>query len=273
MRATKTPTEIAPTTGHQAVIPFYAYAALCLLAATVLVFFSSDELMGHHFQPKIIALTHLVALGWGTMIILGASHQLIPVLIETALHSTKLAIATFVFAAAGIPLLVYGFLVFDLSFFVILGGSLINLSIIFYVINLLLSFTRKPKTDIHAMFIFTASVWLLLTTLLGLLLAINFTQQILSQDSLHFLTLHAHIGIAGWFLLLVTGVGSKLIPMFLISKYENRKLLYAVYFLINAAIIVFIVQFQFNNGEGYMLPAFLITLSIILFGFYCFRCY
>ncbi len=273
MTVTSTHTNIAPTTSHRAVIPFYAYAALCLLAATILVFFSSSELMGHHFQPKVIALTHLMALGWATMIILGASHQLIPVLIETSLYSTKLAIATFILAATGIPLLVYGFLVFDLAFFVTLGGTLINLSIICYVINLLLSFTRKPKTDIHALFIFSASLWLLLTTLLGLLLAINFTQQILQQDSLHFLTLHAHIGIAGWFLLLVTGVGSKLIPMFLISKYENRKLLYAVYFLINVAILVFIVQFQFNNGEGYMLPAFLITSSIILFAFYCFRCY
>lgn len=266
-------TEVAQPTHHRVVVPFYAYAAVCLLVATVMVFFSSAELTGQHFQPKIIAITHLMALGWCTMIIFGASHQLIPVLIETELYSTRLAMLTFLFAAAGIPILVYGFFVFDLSVWVIIGGSLINLAIISYVINLMLSFKRKPKTDIHAMFIFTASLWLLLTTLLGLLLAINFSQQILTQDSLHFLTLHAHLGIAGWFLLLVLGVGSKLIPMFLISKYENSRLLYVTYFLINGALITFIALFFLTNGNGYAIPAALIAVALAIFGYYCIRCY
>jgi cbb3-type cytochrome oxidase subunit 1 len=63
----------------------------------------------HYFNPKTLAITHLMALGWGTMIILGASHQLLPVLIEGKLDSYLLALLSFIFAAAGIPLLVTGF--------------------------------------------------------------------------------------------------------------------------------------------------------------------
>ncbi len=264
---------IAAPTHHRAVVPFYAYAALCILASSLLIFFSAEELTGHHFQPKIIALAHLMALGWATMVILGASHQLIPVLVETELFSEKIASATFWCAAVGIPILVYGFATFDLSILVVTGGILINFSIISYVINLFCSFIKKPKTDVHAMFILTASLWLLLTTLLGLLLAINFTRPMLSRDSLHFLTLHAHIGILGWFLLLVTGVASKLIPMFLISKYEDKKMLYVIFGAINLGLLIFILLFLLGNGNAYALPALLIASAIFLFIYYCYRCF
>ena len=92
---------IAKTTSHQVVIPFYAYAALSFLAATVLLFFSDASFTGHYFQPHILAITHLMALGWATMIIFGASHQLVPVLIESDLYSNKLSYVSFTLAALG----------------------------------------------------------------------------------------------------------------------------------------------------------------------------
>ena len=261
------------TTPYRAVVPFYAYAALCLLATCIILFFSAEEFTGHYFQPRVLAVTHLMALCWATMIILGASHQLVPVLIESELYSDRLAIIIFLLAAAGIPLLAFAFFTFNMGLPLITGGVLINLAVITYVINLGLSFTKKHNSGIQALFIFTSSLWLLLTTLLGLLLAINFTQQILQKDSLHFLSLHAHIGLAGWFLLLVTGVASKLIPMFMISKHEDNSLLQGIYLLINAGIISFVVQFQYFNGTAYLLPVLLITSAIALFGYYCFCCY
>jgi hypothetical protein len=39
-------------------------------------------------------------LGWGTMMILGASHQLVPVMIEGKLYSNTLAYLSFAFAAS-----------------------------------------------------------------------------------------------------------------------------------------------------------------------------
>jgi hypothetical protein len=81
--------------------------------------------------------------------------------------------------------------------------------------------------------------------MIGLLLVCNFADAILPNDSLHYLSLHAHIGIAGWFLMLVIGVGSRLIPMFLISKYSDSKRLWLIYFLLNGGLISFIIIFLF----------------------------
>ena len=57
----------------------------------------------------------------------------------------------------------------------------------------------KKKTYMLYLF-FTATLWLLITTIFGLLLIYNFTYNILSKDSLAYLPLHAHLGIIGWFL-------------------------------------------------------------------------
>ena len=69
------------TTTYKVVLPFYAYGALSFLTACILLLFNTNITGEHHFHPVTLTITHLMALGWGTMVILGASHQLLPVLI------------------------------------------------------------------------------------------------------------------------------------------------------------------------------------------------
>lgn len=257
---------------YKIVLPFYAYGAFSLLVSTILLFFSAEAFAKHYFHPHTLAITHLMALGWGTMIILGASHQLVPVLIEKNLYSVKLGYASFILAAIGIPLLVYGFYVFDMSWPAKWGGRFALLAVICYIINLVASMRRVKAKNIHAVFILTASLWLFLTVFLGLALVYNFTWPFLPKETLHYLPLHAHTGIVGWFLLLVIGVGSKLIPMFLISKYSNPRLLWFIYLLTNAGLIMFILSFLYFPGRAYnnfSLAAVLFALG--LFGYYCFK--
>ena len=216
-------TEITKTTSWKVVLPFYGYAAISFLIANILLLLSSSDVTTHYFLPHTLAITHIMALGWGTMMILGASHQLVPVLIEGELYSNKLAYVSFTLAALGIPFLIYGFYVFDMGLHTQCGGILIILAIIIYLINLAVSMVKSNHESVHAFFIFTAAIWLLATTIVGLLLLYNFTEPLLPKSSLDYLPLHAHIGIVGWFLLLVMGVGSRLIPMFLISKYNNNR--------------------------------------------------
>ena len=215
-----------------------------------------------------------MALGWGTMMILGASHQLVPVLIESELVSIPLAYVSFFLAAAGIPLLVYGFYQFRFDWITISGGVLINLALVCFMVNVGMSISKAKKENVHAIFIFTATSWLLITTFLGLLLVINFTYPLFNQDSLQYLSLHAHMGIAGWFLLLVMGVGTRLIPMFLVSKYENVKRLWMMYWLMNGGLLIFIlIYFAGVSPLWNLLPLAFIFGAVILFGNYCFKAY
>lgn len=269
--AVNTDTTVKNTT-HKIVLPFYLYAALSLLVATIILFFSAGSFTQHYFQPHILALTHIMALGWGTMIILGASHQLVPVLIERSLYSIRLAYASFILAALGIPLLVYGFCVFNMGWPAKWGGRFVVLAVLCYVINLYKSISESKTKNVHAIFVLTASLWLFLTVALGLALVYNFNFSFLPRESLAYLPLHAHTGVIGWFLLLVIGVGARLIPMFLISKYKNEKLLWIIYVLINGGLLSFVPMFLFLPGTSFfIIPVIAVLFAIILFGYYCYK--
>jgi hypothetical protein len=267
-------TGTSTTTSYKVVLPFYAYAAVAFFIATIFLLLSVNNITRHYFQPHTLAITHTMALGWGTMIILGASHQLVPVLIENKLFSNKLAYASFILAALGIPLLVYGFYVFDMGWPAQWGGQLVILAIIAYLINLTVSMMKSKHENIHAVFVFTAALWLLITATIGLLLIYNFTHPFMSKNSLDYLPLHAHIGIVGWFLLLVTGIGSRLIPMFLISKYNNTRKLWWVYGLINGGLLLFVFIFLYADDKLLLIvPLLAVAAAIILFGNFCYTAY
>ena len=266
--------EVTKTTSYKVVLPFYGYAAISFFVATLLLLISATEINGHYFQPHTLAIVHMMALGWGTMMILGASHQLVPVLIEGRLYSNTLAYISFILAASGIPLLAYGFYVFDMGLNTQCGGILICLAIITYLVNLAMSIMKTKNENVHAIFVFTAAIWLLTTAIVGLLLVYNFSYPIFSKNVLVYIPLHAHIGILGWFLLLITGIGSRLIPMFLISKYNYPKTLWWIYGLINGGLIVFILNFLYADSKpGLIISLLAVVTAIVLFGNYCFRSY
>ena len=267
-------TETIKTTSWKVVLPFYGYAAVAFLIATIFLLLSASDITSHYFLPHSLAITHIMALGWGTMMIMGASHQLVPVLIEGKLYSNTLAYTSFILSAIGIPLLVYGFYVFDMGLRTQCGGILIILALITYLINLAVSMVKSKHENVHAFFIFTAAIWLLTTTIVGLLLLYNFTNSLMAKSSLDYLPIHAHIGIVGWFLLLVMGVGSRLIPMFLISKYNNTRQLWWIYGLINGGLLSFVYIFLYTDSKSLLsIPLLAVAAAIVVFGDFCFKAY
>src|SRR5690606_9991900 len=153
-----------------------------------------------HIHPALFAITHSLTLGWGTMMIFGASYQLLPVLIEGELKSDLLGYLSFIFAATGIPLLIVGFYFFFTTPIVMqIAAIRINSAIIFYLVNVVSSALASKNINVHAWFIICGTLWLFSTTIFGLLLVFNFGENsILPKDSYSYLSIHAHIGIIGW---------------------------------------------------------------------------
>lgn len=262
------------TTSYKVVLPFYIYGALSFLLACTLLLINTGAVESHYFHPHTLAITHLMALGWGTMIILGASHQLLPVIIEGKLDSDALAYFSFFLAAIGIPFLVSGFYLFNTGWILQTGAILVNAAVICYFLNVVNSIFESKKNDVYAWFIGTASLWLFSTVFFGLLLVFNFSRSWLPNNSVEYLSIHAHMGLAGWFLLLVLGVASKLIPMFLISKYTNAKTMWWIYILINGALIGFILLKTYNlNTQLYYSPFILVFIALLLFANFCYKAY
>lgn len=259
---------------YRLTIAHYFLSALCFVAVAVMTLFSSEELTVHYFHPQLLAVTHMAALGWGSMIIFGACYQLLPVILEIDLYSYKLGWVSLFSFLSGLLLLVHAFWIFDPGHFMQCGSLLLLMGISFFGLNVFLTTKKINKVDIHQEFIITACIWLVLTAILGVLLVFNFQHAFLPKDHLQFLKLHAHMGIGGWFLMLIIGVSSKLFPMFMVSTKPKPLYLLWSYYLINSALLLFLADTYFYgiNPTTYFI-AFLAMGGITSWLIFIFRCY
>lgn len=252
--------------------PFYAYATVAFFVACLLLSLNSSLLLGHYFQPVLLSITHTMALAWGSMVIIGATLQLLPVLTGKSIKEVKLAKCIFYLSSISIPFLIYGFYHFVFGYVFFSAAILFIVAIIFLVWVVFQN--AKSSELVQVDYVLSASVYLLITILLGFLLALNFSYSVLPESSLHYLKLHAHLGIIGWFLFLIIGVGSKLIPMFFISKYENQKLLKLMYYILHFSLLMFILsQTFFNETIVLYTSIFGIIATILMFIYFIWNSY
>ncbi|MCP3931712.1 MAG: DUF59 domain-containing protein [Bacteroidetes bacterium] len=257
-------TEKAPSIS--VVLPHFVVGALFFLLLGVLLFLSDVSFTGHYFQPHILAITHITALGWGTMIIFGALYQLIPVIFGTSLYSERLAKVNLWLFVAGILALVYSF--WNAGFTTILTYSsiLVFITLGLFIFNILMSFRGTEKRNYSSRFIITSFFWLFLTAAFGLATALNFRFPFLRDSHLIYLKVHAHLGMGGWFLQLIMGVASTLVPMFLIAHNLNKNKLRIAYYLVNAGLILLVLDWLiFGGSAGLIFYWLLITASLVFF--------
>ncbi len=224
---------------NSAILPFYATGAVMFFVLCVLMAFSPQSFTQHYFTPHLLTIVHVAALGWGTMIIFGAAHQLLPVICEQDLYSEKMASIVWYTLTLGMILLTTNFWNLTVGWVMIAGGSLVVLSTVLYLINVLKTSRICEKYSIQKLFLTSSAMWLLFTVIVGLLLTINLRFPFFKQSHLEILKLHSHAGLAGWFLQLITGVSTKLVPMFLLGKSSKDYLLKWSFTFQNLGLILF----------------------------------
>ena len=262
---------IGKAPGNKAVLPFYATGAIAFLVLCIVMLCTPQSFTQHYFTPHLLTIVHIAALGWGTMVIFGAAHQLLPVICEQDLYSEKMASASWYTLTAGIILLTWKFWNLDVGWMMITGGSLIVFSVLLFVINVWKTTQICTRYTAQKLLITGSAFWLLFTVSVGLLLAINLslTTPMFRVSHLEVLKLHAHMGIAGWFLQLITGVSTKLVPMFLLGKSDKEHLLKKAFIFQNLGLILFLTDGYFFAVTGRVL----IYAAIVLAGIICWLLY
>ncbi len=265
---------IGKAPSNSAVLPFYATGAIAFVVLCFLLFISADSFTGHYFSPHILTIVHVAALGWGTMIIFGAAHQLLPVICEQDLYSERIASFSWYTLTTGSAFLAFSFWDFRTGWLMISAASLVLVSILLYLVNVLATSRICRRYTIQKMFIASSAIWLLFTATVGLLLAINLHYPFFRQNHMEILKFHAHAGLAGWFLQLITGVSTKLVPMFLLGKSNKENRLKAAFILQNAALMLFISDgYFFEITARAMVYAALMLLGIMAWLTYLFDAY
>lgn len=261
----------APSPG--VVVPHFIFGAVVWLCVTILIIFFPGAFVQHYFNPRLLSITHLLALGWITMIIFGALYQLVPVILEIKLFSEKLSVTSFVSLAIGCILISVSFWKFQFSGMMHAGATFAVIAVSLFAVNIFATARNSAKKTIERKFILTSVVWLVFTVSAGMTLAINLSSPFLEVSHLELLKLHAHAGIVGWFMQLIIGVSSKLIPMFIVSHHLNENKLRISYYLINIGLLSFIISLFLEYTPGVLFGVILVVAGISFFLSFVYEAY
>lgn len=248
--------------------PHFLFAAISLFILGILMIFSSSSFFETYYHHHLLAITHIAVLGWLMMLIFGSLYQLIPVIFDTSLFSEKLAKFTFWFTAISIIFLIYTFWIGDYTQLLPYAATFMYLSLFFFVFNVSMSYKNARIKDTKALFILAAIFWLFVTETEGLLMALNFKYNFYQASHLSHLHTHAIMGLVGFFVMMIFGVGATLIPMFLISHQLNKKYLKISFYLLNIG-IAGLVFAKYLFPEKWLI--FFFWLFIVSGAFYYFR--
>jgi hypothetical protein len=212
---------IGPKPGHRpsVMLPlsYLVVAVAAFILASLGVPWLAPALAGHYYQPRLVALTHVVTLGWITLTIMGASYQLIPIVLERPIWSERLARWQLSILAVGITGMVGHFYIGTWAGF-LWAASLVGLGTVTHLANMSLSLRGLTARTFTARLTFLALGGLALTSTFGLLLGAGRVWRVLPGDFFSTLHAHFHLALLGWVAPMVIGVAARVYPMFLLAR-------------------------------------------------------
>lgn len=193
---------------------FFLSAPLFGLLAALLALWYGPSLMDSRWQPSVLALTHLMTLGFLGMAMVGAMMQMLPVVAGSPVaHPVGVARAVHVLLLPGVLLLAGGFLsgtYWPMRLAMLLLGS----GLAVFVAAVGLSLKRASSNNPTVVGMRFAVGALVVTAAIGLTLASNYGWDWWLIERVRLTNLHLTWGLLGWVGLLVAGVSYQVVPMF-----------------------------------------------------------
>lgn len=244
---------------------FLLTGALALSLAWTGVTLNPQLILGAYAAPMTLALVHTLTLGFATMILVGAMHQLVPVLLVTKLHSPRLGTLTYLLLLGGALGVVSGFATGYRVWLLILGGGLELFGLLLFTYNLWQTARTATRRDAVSRAVLAAAVYLSLAVLLGLLIAISRALPGLARVLGYITPLHLSLGLFGAFFLAIAGAGHKLLAMFTLSHGVQQGRLRLMIWLVHGALVLLLLDVAVE-GLFQLLSLLLLGLAILLFG-------
>ena len=203
-------------------ILYFALAHAALLTALAVAALRPGEASGFFYQPRMVALVHLVTLGWITASILGSLYVIGPMALRTPMPAGR---------ADGIVWLLFaiGFSGVASHFWInAYGGvgwaALLALGAVLHVgMRALLGIRSAPVQSAVKLCLALANLNILLAGGFGILLAFDKAHPFLPARELGSVFAHAHLSAIGWVGMMVMGTGLRMLPMILPSAMPKTR--------------------------------------------------
>jgi len=196
---------------------FMALAMLALAVAALVSPWAYPLLPGGFYAPHLLAFVHLNTLGVIAAAVVGASYQLVPVVLQTPLASVRLGRVSFWLYLAGLCLFLPGIWA-TWRPGLAAGAALVFTALAVYLVVVAWTLCRAPRLDVVGWHIAVALAGLGGGIGAGLLLALNKGAGFLGAMTFRILAAHATLMLGGWVAVMLSGVAYRLVGMFTLSE-------------------------------------------------------
>lgn len=242
---------------------YFLLAHAALVIAFSLLVSRPGEASGFYYQPRMVALVHLITLGWITASILGSLYVIGPMALRTPMPESRTDLAVCLVYAIGLSGIVTHFW---LNTYAGVGWSaLLALAAALHVGTAALKRLRdapvQPAVKLHLLL---ANANLLLAGGLGILLAFDKYRPFLPGRGLGNVLAHAHLAAVGWVGMMVMGTGLRMLPMILPAAMPKATLSVPAAWIAEAGILgVFACLMLASKALGFF--ALLVAAGFLVF--------
>jgi hypothetical protein len=224
---------------------YFAAGHVALIFALAILALDPGSVAGFFFHPRMFVVVHLITLGWISTAILGATYVVGPMALRMDVRVTPLDWVACILVLLGAAGVISHFWIGEYSG---VGYSGIVLAVAFGLVSwrqlTSLSGAKSPlPVRVH---VGLAHGNLLLAATLGTLLAFNKESSFLPGSHLTDVFGHVHLAGVGWAVLMVVGVGYRLLPMYLPAQPPSGARLWLSALLLEVGVLGMAASYLFQ---------------------------
>ena len=214
---------------------YVAAAHLFLATALAILALTPAKVAGFWYHPRLLAVVHLVTLGWITASILGALYMIGPLALRLSMPVRWPDHVAFAAYAIGVSGMAAHFWI-DRPDGMAWAAAVVYLVLLGVGVKALRAVRAAPLPRAVALHVALAIVNLWAAGAFGLLLGVNKVQPFLGGYVLSNVAAHAHLAVLGWATMMVVGFGYRLIPMLLPAAMPGGRALAATAVLLELGV-------------------------------------
>ncbi len=220
---------------------YFAFAYGSLILALAVVAMNPRAVTGFFYHARMVAVVHLITLGWISCSILGAIYIVGPLALRMPLAARRLDYIAYACTTIGIAGMASHFYIEEFSgmawsAIMVVGGFA---GVAWRVAGALGHAPLPAAVKTH---IALAFLNVLVAGTFGILLGFDKVHQFLPGFVLTNVYAHAHLAAVGWAAMMVVGVGYRLLPMVLPAAMPEGRSLYASAALLEAGAVTLFVS-------------------------------
>jgi len=209
---------------------FFLTAPLALAAAGTIVLFGGAEVLTSRWLPLTLAVTHLGTLGFVSMVMMGATYQMLAVVVGSPLPWPRSAHGVHALFTLGVAGFCWGIATWDPSV-VFVAIAVLTFGVGLFVVPVAIALSRAPSVDETVFGIRAAIGFFFLAAVAGIWMAHGFSGMGFPGSRLLWSQAHLCIALVGWVGGLIAAVSWQVLPMFYLAPHPPSALKWTVQIL------------------------------------------